>query len=328
MTEPVAAANVNAELQSICNAIASSVASQSGGHVVLQSLVLIFKQDARDKFWLLFCLSIKVEVSGEEPTIVHSAHELVLSVPEAVKTQKYDDCYPESKVKFQECLGCQQVVSQQDFCSLETEYLHRHKAHLSEELVERLLYSSNLNSFDSSPTSSKDTKRTTVLRVCLDCYMAITKPQTPQCKLPPARPLVMIKAARVLKISQSAVVSPKARSPVAARSPLPVLKPRTKEERPKQRMSISVHSQSYALDKFSLLSSTYKHSNIPSLPSTGLSTPANRSGREQFDFMMATIQKLKSLSLKSPSSYAYRAGARLTLHLAASLQGLSALHAL
>jgi hypothetical protein len=239
VTEPVAAANVNAELQSICNAIASSVASQSGGHVVLQSLVLVFKQDARDKFWLLFCLSIKVEVSGEEPTTVHSAHELLLSVPEAVKTQKYDDCYPESKVKYQECLGCQQVASQQDFCSLEAEYLHRHKAHLSEELVERLLYSSNLNSFDSSPTS-KGTKRTTVLRVCLDCYMAITKPQTPKCKLPPARPLVMIKAARVLRISQSAVVSPKARSPVAPRSPLPVLKPKSKEERHKRCMSISV----------------------------------------------------------------------------------------
>jgi hypothetical protein len=70
-TEPVAAANVNAELLSICNAIADRVASQSGGIVVLQSHVLVFKRDSRARFGCaLSLLFIKVKISGEEPTTV------------------------------------------------------------------------------------------------------------------------------------------------------------------------------------------------------------------------------------------------------------------
>jgi len=319
ITEPVTAANIVEELQNACSGIAASILKQTGGHVLVQSLVMIFKQDADDKFWLLYCLGIKVELSGDEPVTVHSYEELRLSVPDAIRTQEYDYAYPESQANYRNCASCLKFTPSKDFYGIESDYVQRNSSHLPPDLVDKLLRTACMNSFDSNKTS---TKTKSLIEVCIDCYLLLTKPKSRQSKLAPPKPLQSSRKIQLPKISQSEASSPKIRTPTMSMTALrmPKLKLQLEPTHQPKSMSISVHSQSYFNDKVGLMTSAYKYSHTAvtsPLPSTGHSTPANRSPSEQFDFMLATIQKLKSLSLKDSFSYACREEARHLMLLAA-----------
>lgn len=310
ITEPTVPTQITDALQSACNAIASSIMKQSGGHILLQSLVLVFKQDSQDKFWLLYCLGIKLELSGDQPVSVYSYDELRLTVPDAIKTQTFNQSYPESQAYFKNCNGCQNFAAALDFYGVEVDYLQRHASHLSKEIVERLLSVANMSSFDSSPTYTGRGKVKASVDVCIDCYMALTRPKTRQSVLPPSRPLMPIIEKKLPKFTQSVVTSPKARSQSISVPKLPSLprnpKPKCQvDPTPTKSMNSSVHSSSYLADKMGLMNSTYKTSYTQAgspMNSTGYSTPSNRSSVEHFDFMLATIQKLKALSRNEPST--------------------------